>query len=133
MPRNIKSRRLNIRISEATISQLDWLIQDAGFTNRTQVIERAIDRMYNLDRSSMSHKRPIIVAAQLIGGYVGPEWLVEPVGEPSDDDDLAAINSAAEVYVMDTDIRGWGEYNAIIRVANESVPALGSYYLARLA
>jgi len=132
MPYNVKSHRLNIRLSEATINQLDWLIQECRFTNRTQVIERAIDRMYNLERSSMSHKRPIIVAAQLIGGYVGPEWLVEPIGDPSDQDDLDAIN-ASEVYVMERNVRGWGEYNSIIRVPNESVPALGTYYLARLA
>ena len=133
MPYNVKSHRLNIRLSEATINQLDWLIQEGRFTNRTQVIVTAVDRMYNTERSNMSQNRPIVLAAQRIGGYVGPEWLVEPVGEPSDDDDLAAINSAADVYVMDTDIRGWGEYNAIIRVANETVPALGTYYLARLA
>lgn len=133
MPRNVKSHRLNVRISEATVSQLDWLIREAQFTNRTSIIETAIDRMFQQERSNMHAKnRPIVLAAQLIGGYVGPQWLVEPIGEPSDDDDLAAIN-ASDVYVMDRHISGWGEYNAVIRVAKESVPALGTYYLARLA
>ena len=72
-----------------------------------------------------------VTAAQLIGGYVGPEWLVEPVGEPSDQEDIDAIN-AANTHVMDHTVMGWGDYNAIIRVADTITSALGAYYLAKI-
>jgi len=71
-----------------------------------------------------------ITAAQLIREYHAPAWLVEPVGEPSEPDDIAAIN-AAPWRVLQTGVAGWGEYNTIIRVG---LGAEGNAdYLARVA
>ena len=67
----------------------------------------------------------IVIAARMIDRYEAPQWLVSPAGEPSAADDLAAINSAG-FEVLDTNIMGWGDYNAIIRVTD------GPDYLARL-
>jgi len=51
--------------------------------------------------------------AQLIR-YVGPQYLIQPVGDPSDNDDLDTIN-ASEWDGVDA-VLGWEPYNAIIRV-----------------
>lgn len=121
----------SFRLSSQTKRQLEELA--ALYHTKTAALTVAVDRLYNSERSTMhTQDKMSVTAAQLIGGYVGPEWLVEPIGDPSDQDDLDAIN-ASEVYVMERNVRGWGEYNSIIRVPNESVPALGTYYLARLA
>ena len=66
-----------------------------------------------------------VLAAQMIRPWRAPQWLVEPVGDASDQDDLDAIWLAG-YGVLSRDVRGWGEYNAIIAVA-------GTHYLAQLA
>lgn len=64
-----------------------------------------------------------VVAAQLIGPYVAPHWVIETVGEVSDADDLAAINAGGWT-VLGRDIRGWAvpqtstEYTYVISVPN---------------
>jgi hypothetical protein len=74
---------------------------------------------------------PDVLAAQMIRPFVGPQWLIEvhPNAEESGADDLEAINTF-EIEVLSTDLRGWGEYNAVIRVTDGDVEA---DYLARLA
>lgn len=47
-----KSARLNVRLSPATVAQLDELA--TVFGNRTAAITIAVDRMYNQERSIMS-------------------------------------------------------------------------------
>lgn len=78
--------------------------------------------------SDAEDRRPAchpVVAAQLIRPYVGPQWLIEPVGEPSDAEDLAAISRGYSILAGD--LAGWGEYTHVIEVANS-----GAHYLARL-
>jgi len=105
--------------------------QSIGQTmNHVDMLEGGI-QFYG-DNTAYEVHRPRVLAAQLIGGYVGPEWLIEPVGEPSDADDLDTIN-ASEILIMDRNIMGWGEYNAVIRIPGDPIPALGNYYLARLS
>lgn len=65
-----------------------------------------------------------VTAAQLIRPYYGPQWVVEPQGEASDEDDLAAINKHGFV-VRESDCAGWGPYTHVIQVGEV-------YYLARL-
>jgi len=58
-----------------------------------------------------------ILAAQLVR-YKPPQYLVEPVGEPSAAEDLAAIN-AADWDIIEATL-GWEPYNAIIEVTGAS-------------
>ena len=54
MEHNVKGRRLNIRIGAPTVDQLAWLIREANYTNRTAIIEAAIDRLYQQERGNMT-------------------------------------------------------------------------------
>jgi len=56
-----------------------------------------------------------IMAAQMIRPYERPPWLVEPVGDASDDEDISAI-AESDYEILDIQVLGWGPYNAIIRV-----------------
>jgi len=51
-----KPARLNVRLSPATVAQLDELA--TVFGNRTAAITIAVDRMYNQERSIMSDVCP---------------------------------------------------------------------------
>ena len=55
--------------------------------------------------------------AQLIR-YVGPQYLVEPVGEASDQEDIDIIN-ASDWDCIEAPL-GWEPYNAIIRVWDDT-------------
>jgi hypothetical protein len=68
---------------------------------------------------------PAVVAARMIRRYDAPLWVVVAMDHTSDSADLAAINDAG-FEVLDTNIMGWGDYNAIIRVTD------GPDYLAKL-
>lgn len=70
------------------------------------------------------------VALQAIRPYIAPQYLVEPVGDVSTDleeisDDLSTFE---RVIVVDTDVRGWGDFNCIIRGTDEH--GEHRYYLA---
>ena len=67
----------------------------------------------------------VVLAAHMIRPWRAPQWLVEPIGTPSDQDDLDAIWLAG-YSVLSREVRGWGEYNALIDVN-------GTHYLARLS
>ena len=54
-----------------------------------------------------------VTMAQLIR-YRAPQYLVEPVGDASDDADLDAINNSIWDEVFS--VLGWEPYNEIIRV-----------------
>ena len=56
-----------------------------------------------------------ITKAQFVRPYVGPQWLVEPVGDESDAEDVAAIN-AGQIVTFAGRIAGWGPYTRIIRI-----------------
>lgn len=68
----------------------------------------------------MSHT---ITTAQLIRDYTAPSYLVEPIGGPSDQADLDAINDDG-YEVVETTVAGWGPYDRII------VASGGATYLA---
>ncbi len=120
------SKSTTIRLSPKTRRQLQELARQ--YKTMSAALTVAVDRLYNSERSAM----PYVTAAQLIAGYVGPEWLIEPVADPSDPEDVAAINE--EGYdVLQRGLLGWGPYNAIIRVDGPDERAVDTYYLARLA
>jgi len=114
---NVKSRRLNIRISEPTISQLAWLIREAGYTNRTAIIEAAIDRMFQQERSSMTDYTARFTKAGdwLVRDYAGRErarfateseaqaW-IDTTRELSHAEQAAREQSEAEQIVYDAAI-----------------------------
>jgi hypothetical protein len=77
-----------------------------------------------------THTTARVTAAQMIRRYREPQWLVEPIGEPADREDVAAINQQG-YEVLDRNIRGWGIYNAIVRVPLACAGDVD--YLARLA
>jgi hypothetical protein len=60
----------------------------------------------------------------MIRPYTAPQWLVEPLAE-CDAAEVEAVQ-AAGFEVLDRDILGWGEHNAIIRSGD-------CFYLATLA
>lgn len=63
-----------------------------------------------------------VTTAQLIRPYVGPQYLVEPIGDPSDDEDIAAIQDAVDegaAVVLDDTIMGWPPYTHIIGTCGE--------------
>jgi hypothetical protein len=62
--------------------------------------------------------------AQLIR-YVGPQYLVEPVGEASDQEDIDTIN-ASDWDAIDAPL-GWEPYNAIIRVWDDAGTSSWTY------
>lgn len=125
-------RQVNVRVSDATRAKLDWLAA-TQYGTQAEAVAVAIDRMYRKERSTMSTSpdRVTVTAARMIRPFEGPQWLIEvhPNAEESDADDLEAVN-AAEIEVLSTELRGWGEYNAVIRVTANGVEA---DYLARLA
>jgi hypothetical protein len=119
----VRTHPTSFRLSAATLAQLRAL-SPAYNDNLTTVVTVAIDRMYR------EEAMPEITAAQMIRPYVGPQYLVEPVGDESDPDDVAALNNDADwVVVLERNVQGWGEYNAIVRVSANDVTA---DYLARL-
>lgn len=122
--------QVNIRVSEATRAKLDWLAKCYG--TQAEAVAVAIDRMYRKERSTMSTDRVTVTAARMIRPYTRPQWLIElhPNADESDPDDLAAIN-AADIDVLEANLMGWGEYNAVIRVTDDA--GLKADYLARLA
>jgi hypothetical protein len=72
-----------------------------------------------------------VEAAEMIRPYVGPAWLIEPLGSVCDADDLEAF---AEGYaVVEHPLLGWGEYTHIIRDMPADPQAAPTYYLAKLA
>jgi Arc/MetJ-type ribon-helix-helix transcriptional regulator len=115
--------QVNTTVSPETRRQIDALAAENRYQTVSTVITVAIDRMYR------EETMPEITAAQMIRPYVGPQYLVEPVGDVSDADDIAAINDADWVVILDRHVQGWGEYNAIVRVSANDVTA---DYLARL-
>jgi len=62
--------------------------------------------------------------AQLIR-YVGPKYLVEPVGAASDQEDIDTIN-ASDWDAIDATL-GWEPYNAIIRVWDDTGTSSWTY------
>lgn len=62
--------------------------------------------------------------AQLIR-YVGPQYLVEPIGEASDEEDVDEIN-ASNWRIIEPAL-GWGPYNAIIRVWDDTGTSSWTY------
>ena len=118
------TKTTSFRLSDETDRQLAYLGRLYG--NRTTALTVCIETTYNAKRSNMH-----VTAAQLIRDYVGPEWLVEPVGEPSGQEDIDAINGA-NIRVMDRTIMGWGDYNAIVRVVDAATPELDTCYLAKI-
>jgi hypothetical protein len=119
----VRTHPTSFRLSDTTLAQLRAL-SPAYNDNLTTVVTVAVDRMYREDAM------PEITAAQLIRPYVGPQYLVEPVGDESDPDDVAALNNDADwVVVLDRHVQGWEPYNAVVRVGVGDVTA---DYLARL-
>jgi hypothetical protein len=114
--------QISTSVSEETRRKADAIMARTGYGLR-ELLTVAIDRMYR------EAHMPEITAAQMIRPYVGPQYLVEPVGDVSDADDIAAINDADWVVILDRHVQGWGEYNAIVRVSANDVTA---DYLARL-
>jgi len=70
-----------------------------------------------------------VVQAQLIH-YQPPQYLVIPIGDPSDADDLAYINDETQWEVVDK-TRGWDPYNYIIRAWDDERQQAWTY-LARV-
>jgi hypothetical protein len=125
--------QISTSVSKETRRKADALVNNGGYTYR-EIVSIGVDRLYaewQGGTMSTSPDRVTVTAAQMIRPFVGPQWLIEvhPNAEESDADDLAAIN-AAEIEVLSTELRGWGEYNAVIRVTDGDVEA---DYLARLA
>jgi hypothetical protein len=74
-----------------------------------------------------------VEAAEMIRPYVGPQYLVEPLGSVCTVADLEALQ-AAGYSVVEDELAGWGEYTHIIRVDMPADPqASPTYYLAKLA
>jgi len=117
----------SFRLSPVTRAQLRDLAAEYN-GNQTTALAVAIDRMWreNMD----THTTARVTAAQMIRRYREPQWLVEPIGEPADREDVAAINQQG-YEVLDRNIRGWGIYNAIVRVPLACAGDVD--YLARLA
>lgn len=69
-------------------------------------------------------------ALQSIRPYVAPLYLVEPVGEVTTDpaEIRDALDTFAHVVTVDTNIKGWGDFNCIIRGTDER--GEDRYYLA---
>jgi hypothetical protein len=75
----------------------------------------------------------MITAAQQIRPYTAPEYLVQPVGEPSDSDDLQSLNDLEGDYLsLDRRILGWGTHNAIIAIPSTDVTTSPTYYLVTI-
>lgn len=130
MPRK---RAKAFRLSDATLRQLSWLAEHGWNENATAVVETAVDRMYQEEHemeSKSSQSSKTIVAAAQIKRYAAPDWLVEPVGNRVDAEQLRDLRQHP-YRMLDTEIRGWGDYNAIIRV--EWDEGYEGDYLARLA
>ena len=70
-----------------------------------------------------------VTDAQLIHRYSSPEYLIQPIGDASDPDDIDAIN-ASQIDVLDGAL-GWSPYTAVIRVTDDT--GVEYDYLATLA
>ena len=103
----------SFRLSSATRAQVRDLAAEYN-GNQTTALAVAIDRMWR-EQTMDTHTTARVTAAQMIRRYQGPQWIVEPVGEPSEPDDIANIN-ASHPYVLQNGVRGWGDYDAIVRV-----------------
>lgn len=57
---------------------------------------------------------PLLTAAQLIETYTGPQWLIAPIGEPVDREELQAIRES-RVTIGDR-VTGWHPYSHVIHV-----------------
>ena len=65
-----------------------------------------------------------VTMAQLIR-YRAPQYLVEPVGDASDDADLDAINNS--IWDEVDAVLGWEPYNVIIRVWDDTGTSSWTY------
>lgn len=115
-------RKDMVRLTGANtvFGRIEYVAATAYTYSRRSAAERKAQELYG--------EKPIR-AAQMIRQYREPEWLVQPVGDPADRSELAALNEA-EYAVIDRHIQGWGDYDCIIRV--ETVAGYVDY-LARLA
>lgn len=119
-------------------ADLTWLVQLLdGPTERALAILWLLLAHAGAPRQAPQRQtsRMTVVAAQMIGPYVAPNWLIDFVGTASDQEDLNAINAAEmEILRQPDTVMGWGEYNAIIRITDPECPGAGSTeYLAKLA
>jgi len=75
----------------------------------------------------------IILAAEIIRRYEGPQWLVTLTGKACDAEDLGELSKfGSHVTILETGVIGWGDYNAIIRY-REHRDDRGTDYLAKTA
>ena len=71
-----------------------------------------------------------VTDAQLIHRYSPPEYLIQPIGDPSDPEDIDAINASQQIDLLDLTL-GWSPYTAVIRVTDDT--GVEYDYLATLA
>lgn len=78
----------------------------------------------------LTHHNSHVTAAQLIDShqYRRPQYLVQPEGEPSDQDDIDVINGECGYHAVE-EAQGWGEYTHVIEVHGDGGPW---HYLATL-
>lgn len=110
----MKPVNMHIRLSAATREHLEALGRRYG--SMTAALEIAVDRMW---RAEMDTVR--VLKARQIKTYQAPGYLIEVVSESADDEEnaTAIMDYECQVEVLDRNIRGWDEFNAVIRVTSD--------------
>ena len=116
---NVKGRRLNIRIGAPTVDQLAWLIRERGYTNRTAIIETAIDRMFTTERSTMTKRNLTALADAIyteVFGHLDDKYFAESkIAEIRDWLEAGDLDDNPNVTELAAE---WREYDADDVAAN---------------